>query len=96
MMRNKEIVIACEEFGFKQFALCYLGFLTSVISHPYASQLGACCAADAQRICADVDSSIHMTLSWHSFPFPVCFSALQQMEQKRYIKSSPVACDYLE
>lgn len=40
MMRNKEIAIACEEFGFKRFALCYLDFLISVSSHPYASQLG--------------------------------------------------------
>lgn len=158
MTRNKGIAIACEEFGIKWFALCYLHCLNVVIPHPSASWPGPR-AGDAQRIHTDVESSydqfiqvtgkkdkkiiswkhsvhtsltqpfqgtslqkiyskgrqtktvratiiwhllilsalqLHMPLSWHCFPFPECFSALQQMEQKPYVKSSPLVCNCLE
>lgn len=90
MVRNKGIAIACEEFGLKQSALPR--FLNSCHFSSLCITTGSCCAGDAQRTCADVDSSVHMTLSWHSSPFPVCFSALQQMKQKPYVKSSTLVC----
>lgn len=86
MMRNKHLKSACEELR-----LALHGVLDLCPSPSSFITTG-----DAQRMCTHVDSSVLMTLSWHSFPFPVCFSALQQMEQMPNVNSYAAIRDCLE